>query len=447
MLTFLLLSLPLLAVSYSLGGVTTDRLCSAILLLTLCCLQVGAICLMLSAFCGSTSTAFVLTYIFGACFCFGPLLCTAILWELRVIRHPNERLCFSHLPPFVFYELGSSFVRATLWSIPSVVSTLVFLLLARLFLLRRASLTPRNPMLAVFRALDRFYEAMNIGGIVLMRHTTSLPDKRPVAWWEVTRRALGRPLYLFRILAAVMVPTFLVIGLVILGGQYNHQSGALSAMLLLIWPIAALMLSVQGASTFALDRTRQRLDVLLVAPIRTGELVRQKTAALRRLILVWCVPILMIVGFEAWWESSSIYRSYRGFDTTGMQAIYLTCSLLSVAIYLPLIAWLSLWIGMKVKSQTKAIIIAVGSVVAWCAIAPVVAVMLDELFRLGNDVYWIALFSPASVVPLNEFATLHELRPLNPWTAVLANFAVYAVLLWLFRHLCLVRANRYLGRA
>ena len=92
--------------------------------------------------------------------------------------------------------------------------------------------------------------------------------------------------------------------------------------------------------------------------------------------------------------------------------------------------------------------IAVASIVAWCAIPPAVVITLLEMFRVRNDALMpLMLLSPASIVPLNEFAALDELEVIRPWTAVAWNFVLYAAALHLFRYLCLARANRYLGRA
>ena len=451
MLTFLLLSLPLMAVSYALGGITSDQVLSAVVLLLLCCLQVGAFCLMLSSFCGTTSAAFVLSYILGACFYFGPLCAAALLYELlpayRSMSGIDEMAWMAHCPPVVMADMAFGSGGWLRGVIPIVGSILVFLVLARVFLWRRAFVQPRSLLLKTFRWLDRFYHRANIGGVVLMRSAPELPGDRPVAWWEVTRRALGQPQYLFRILAAVMTPTLLAIALMLTAGRgYRQGVEVLSAMLFLVWPLAALLLAVQGASTFTLDRTRQRLDPLLVAPIRTGDLVRQKTAALRRLILVWCVPIFTIVGMEAWWKYRIEHGAYAGYDSVDHVLIYLMCSFLSAVIYLPLIAWLALWISMKVHSQSKATIIAIATIVAWCAAAPIVAALLDEMLGFRGDAYWILLLSPASIVPMNELTVLDELR-LRPLPAVLLNFTAYGVVLWWIRHLCLTRADRYLGRA
>jgi ABC-type transport system involved in multi-copper enzyme maturation permease subunit len=215
MLTFLLLSMPLLAVSYSLGGLSSDEVLAAILLLGLCCLQVGAFCLMLSAYCITTSTAFVLSYLLGACVFFGPVMLVLMATGFSGPGNIEPIWFLFHFPPAAFaYALDNSpdTLMCAVWcSIPIAGSTLVFLIMARRFLISRAFVQPKSIVLKLFRALDGFYHKVNFGDVVVMRGAPPLPVDRPVAWWEVTRRAMGQPQYLFRILTAVMLPMLLIV--------------------------------------------------------------------------------------------------------------------------------------------------------------------------------------------------------------------------------------------
>ena len=62
MLSFLLLSFPLLAVAYSYGGVATGELVSAIILLLLFAAEVCAVAVMCSSYCRTTPEALIATY-------------------------------------------------------------------------------------------------------------------------------------------------------------------------------------------------------------------------------------------------------------------------------------------------------------------------------------------------------------------------------------------------
>ncbi|MEM7395663.1 MAG: ABC transporter permease subunit, partial [Verrucomicrobiota bacterium] len=64
MITFLLLSLPLMSIAYSLGGVSAELMKYSSIMLFLCAFQIGALALMFSAWCRTTTGALVLSYLF-----------------------------------------------------------------------------------------------------------------------------------------------------------------------------------------------------------------------------------------------------------------------------------------------------------------------------------------------------------------------------------------------
>lgn len=66
--TFLLVSLPLMATCYALGGVEPERYLEAVYLLLLTCLQAGFLALACSAWCRTSVEAFIATYVFGTIF-------------------------------------------------------------------------------------------------------------------------------------------------------------------------------------------------------------------------------------------------------------------------------------------------------------------------------------------------------------------------------------------
>ncbi len=101
MVAFLLLSLPLMAIAYSLGGVSTEFLIGSVWLLLVTAVQVGAIAVCCSAMFRSTVIAFLATYVFGFILYFG----LAILSEI-FSTGPSEGM-------FVFF--GPAQLELTNW--------------------------------------------------------------------------------------------------------------------------------------------------------------------------------------------------------------------------------------------------------------------------------------------------------------------------------------------
>jgi hypothetical protein len=115
---------------------------------------------------------------------------------------------------------------------------------------------------------------------------------------------------------------------------------------------------------------------------------------------------------------------------------------------MPMIAWLSLYIGMLVRSQARAVVAALGALVGWCLLPMMLVVLpLGVIFQPpGNSGFgFLFLLSPAAIVPLNEFSEWQELANL-PWVAVVLNFMGYGMCLFLLRQLCLLSADQLLGR-
>jgi hypothetical protein len=478
MFTFLFLSLPLLAFAYSLGGISLEHLASAVWILSITTLQVGALTLACSAFFRTTVGAFIGSYLLGLLFFLGPPFAYALTHMGQVIRSsgPLEDLLVEvgmvpepGMLPFVFMGpmhffvgavggAGSSFlspvVVMAMRGVPILFSTACFLLIARVFVVRRAFAAPSNPLLGFFKRLDRVFSRMNENrvtrGVVLISDRARLPEEEPVAWRETTKKSLGTVRYLFRVFIVLEIPTALICLLLAFAGEHDSSIGLASGFLFLLWGIAVLLTAVTSASLIAGERSHQTLDVLCTTPLSGRAIVEQKMRAVRRLIWVLLIPFLTVFAFETWWKSG--VTDYR-YQYTGWRfdpVLYLVCSLLSLAIYLPLVAWLSLLIGLTVRSHARAIIGALAAIVAWC-VMPVVFIALPLAIMSGPGTFersgliFTLLLSPASIIPFNEFGELHEFAKV-PWVALILNFLGYGFCLAVVRTVCLVNADQFLGR-
>src|SRR5258708_4538534 len=128
------------------------------------------------------------------------------------------------------------------------------------------------------------------------------------------------------------------------------------------------MIVVHAGSVVSSERTRQTLDVLLTTPMAGEELLRQKLWGVRRLRHVLLVPFLTIFFFEFWWFQGSGYRW-----------LCLPLSLATGAVYLPLVTWLALWMGLNVKSQFKAILTTIGLITGWLLLPEIVRALLIDM--------------------------------------------------------------------
>lgn len=463
MFTFLLLGLPLLAIAYAFGGVTMESLFAAVLLLVAATLQVGSLCLMLSAWCSTTAAAFVGSYLVGLTVYFGPAVLVGILWGVFGVplSRVDEAVIFGHVPIVMYADLNvrwgapPAYLSVALRAAPSLVTVLVFLVVARIVFVRRALLPPKSALRSVFTFFDRIFDRANrvTGGVVLIKDRSGLPGDRPVTWLEVHQRALSKARYLIRIFVLLEIPVLVVLTLMLAFDARSGSAEGLSAVLFLVFPLAGLMACVQAAGSFAAERRRQTLDVLLTTPMTGREIVREKMAALWRLLLVLAAPLVTIVVLEAWWEHRGWHTQWSGGQQVQwMQGLpqtagYLVTSLLCIFVYLPLVAYLSMYIGMRVRNPTRAILTAVAAVVGWVAFLPFIIILVCDAFLRGPDWVWTwsLIVSPATIVPFNEFNDLDDIMD-NEVVLVVLNFALHIGLLALFRAGCLRQADRLLGR-
>jgi ABC-type transport system involved in multi-copper enzyme maturation permease subunit len=420
MLSFLLLALPLLAVAYSYGGVATGELIASIVLLLLFAAQVCAVAVMCSAYCRTTPEALILTYCVLVVLFIVPPMWPPHLFAL--IRTSGQQMGIYPLVMMGVVTVGGVIA--------------VSLILGRIFLQSRAFVPPRNVLLQAFQWLDRLFVEMNsvTGGIVLVNDGASLPEDRPLAWRETAKKSLGTVRYLFRVCTALELPILFV------GASINistvQANSAMSALLFVLWGIAAVMICVHASGVITSERSRQTLDVLLAAPLSGADLLQQKMAGVWRLITVLLVPFVSIGLFQLW---------FRGFNI-----VYIIGFAATVGIFLPLIAWLSLAVGLRIRSAMKAILVSVGLIIGACAVPYVIVLVLGQLLgRLMVESLGDILLplSPAHLIVLLEsIGVSRDQTSEMRYALSLLSFLAYAWLLWSIRRDCLQNADRLLQR-
>jgi ABC-type transport system involved in multi-copper enzyme maturation permease subunit len=451
MFTFLLLSLPILALAYSYGGISMDALAGGVYILLVTGVQVGAWALMCSCFFRTTVQAFIWCYVLGTAFYLGPAL-IAVFFELLLdSRVGDEDVFFAFLPPYIYADtMRSGFAKLVARSVPCVFSAVVFFAMARVFLLRRAFVRGRSALLRVFQGLDRFWGRWNrlFGGIVLLREPDTLPTDRPIVWREVTKKSLGRTTYLLRVFLLIEVPVLLTAGPIAAYAHPGWQAEALSLIVGLLWGLAALVLVVRGANSIVSERTNQTLDVLLTTPITSRDIVKQKVRGARRVSVVLAIPIATVVLLEAWAEGGGWAAGRYDYSVPA----YLAFALIPLVVLFPMLTWLSTLFGLRMRTRGRATIMAVVLVTVWVVLPFLILFLLDEAFDLINvdDPPWSFLFllSPGALILFPEdWSAIDYLLEDHVWTAFGLAYAWYGMLCFAFRWICLWKADKYLGRA
>lgn len=488
MTMLLTLSLPILGFAYSMGGISTGQLLSGIYLLFIAALQVGALAIFCSTYFRTTVGSFVSSYLLLFLMLFGSaiviLTITAslgrgslngvgmVLMQMGLVSNEwqaEEFLALLMFAPYHYFESGAAgmsemmpislfhpsltfYIPRLIWqTLPIWLVTLLCLVASRYTLVSRAFLQPRSPLMNLFRAIDRTMSELNeryFQGTHITKGTTSLPYYAPIAWRETEKKAMGTLRYLVRIFVVLEFPVIVICTFsAAFTDGYDESITGISLTMFVLWILGVLMVAVKTTSLVAGERSHQTLDVLLTTPLSSHEIVREKMSAAFRMIYVFWATCLTAVFCKAFfaWDGS------RDFDVP----LYLFGSLTTLGIYLPMVAWLSLCISLKIRSQSRAIITSIAAIIVWCLGPLLMLFALIVMIELGpgsgpdEEILWLFLSSPAFVVPLIEFGVWDNMG--NDafelgWPPLILNMMGYGIALVVLRSIAYENADQLLGR-
>ncbi len=417
MFSFLLLTFPVMAFVYSLGGVDTDLLLGTMWLLFLEAVLFASIGLLCSSFFSTTVTAFIWAYVLTGLLI---VMSTAVpgltgFWIWASQFHQFQSTMFGitpsrFTPPPFMADPSLSTLRKLLLllatSLPVILISGICILFTRLFLFRRAFVSSSSMLLRVFKWVDRFFTDLNdrtTGGVVIVKDHNSLPAFDPVAWRERSKKSLGKARYLFRILLVLEGPALFICVMAASAGQ---GVGALRGLLVLMWSIATIILIVKSSTMISSERTRETLDALLSTPLTGREIIQQKIDGIRRLMIVLSVPIFSI-HFTLWLmhiDGTTFLRnlfSFFNLPNTVAALLYPVFCFAATYLLMHLICWTSAWLGLRASSQARSV---TRAIVIMGAYTTIVLILSGLSFRgdFGMVLQPVNLLRPELSVLSNE---------------------------------------------
>lgn len=415
MASFIGLSLPLFAVAYSLGGVESRQILGLGWTLAVTVLQIGSLALACSAWCRTTGSAFLATYLIGALFLAAPVFVTQAGEQdpFGILEFVTE---YCRETGFAGGDVGHEDIPLLLFgpwacldplsaarpvsvtmsrTVPMLLSAAACLLFARAVLWRRAFVAPSNIMLRMFRSLDTLFHRLNQNrltrGIVLTREHIALPLYDPIRWRETKKRSLGTTRYLIRLLLVLEIPVLFGMLIPFYGDSTSNWAPAFVSAWI-VWAIATLVIAIHATGLIGLERSRQTMDVLLTTPMTSETIVKEKFAGISRMIVVLWIPLATVYIYQFWWmgwvanlqPSDYIFAFLRG--------------LMAMAVYPWLIAWIGFHFGMRCRSQAQAALVTLSVLTAACVLPAALAAYLNSIgLPLLSEIGWL---SPA--VALSE---------------------------------------------
>ncbi|MEZ6049098.1 MAG: hypothetical protein R3C11_26690 [Planctomycetaceae bacterium] len=423
-------------------------------------LQLNAICIFCSASSGNAISALVLSVVSIIGFFFLPLLLAFVMrysfmsytsygWTSSELVQTSAYLVHPPILNAIVYEgdlyrlpLGWSTSSNTLLvltaSIPIWISIAVFLVLARVMLVRKALSKTRNIVYAFFIKLDRLFNSWNsevAGGIVLIKDRADLPTVDPIAWKETRKSAIGTARYLIRILVVLELPTLFLALFLMMEGVRNKM--IFFPFILFLLAVAVLMLVNKATGLIAQERAQQTLDVILTTPISGEEIILQKARGIRKLWITLLIPLMtvilaktLIIPYEP------LFKIYYLLLATGFVVSITYFSI-----------WLSMFVGLRQKRHLYNIMITMSLLAAWCFSYSLLQFLQVIYTPTPPYSYLLMMLSP-----------LWILRVIDGYEAIEPEFQTFAVIIvlgflaytmalaWILRKICLDQADRTLGR-
>ncbi|MHC4876566.1 MAG: ABC transporter permease subunit [Planctomycetota bacterium] len=450
MATLLLLSLPILAFAYSLGGVDDWKLIGGVWLMFLASFHVIALSVLASTICRSTMAAYLLTCAAGVVIILAPPLVEEV--GIMSVLH-EDRMC----PPAMFDGLGwggspslASLVEVTL---PLLLVSLGAVVLARFYLTRPVPLDGAGRAKWILVKLDaclcwvlsfvrRSPQTLTVG--------RSLPVDRPLLWKETFSGMLSSVRH--RRYVTVGATLFVLLGCWWVAGEGRHSDEELALVFFVTTGFIAMAVVARSATLFSSERSRQTLDILLTTPMSNQQLLQDKFGGINRLIAIVAVPLLVLIVCDGLikefvWQDWFNRRRSVNLSSEFSLWLYLISQIVTVWVYLQMLAWLSVLIGLRLRKPMAALITSVTAVIGWGIVPTVLTIIVFEhnSIRPGDSSAIFLLVSPLPYLLFNQIGELSDLGT-HPVLLFVVNSLIYGGAMLGLRALCFRKFGKLLQR-
>lgn len=501
MTTLLLITVPMLGVAFLLRGVELGNVLMILFLLLTAAIQVAAVAILCSSIFHSALDAFWATYVLLAAMYFVPGMIVETIGDPVFPLLPSLPLdqwrypCMPYLLAFTGLLHGITTHRdGVLSCLPSLLIAGIMLIAASRYVVHTGSgnaletgrvasgfvrsswRTARRlvgwPLVQVERLRDWFWAN---GHFLLLRRKSiaSIETDSPIAWRESNSTLLASWRLHVPLLFTILFLQWWAFPEVI-GETHRAEEVCLitdAAVLLL----GLMMIAGTGCRTFAAERSRETLDILLTTPIRNRDLLQHKLSAVDqiRLFILWTVIItglvhLLVVDltylyarYPVRWRTSFDYivhhRRNNAWGYLPLNAVY---SLLHAYVYLTIMKWASVFFSLIFRTQIKAMMATLVAAITLCSL-PFVGAMIPLILKsIVPKQFPAFLFSsPLIIWGLNETGELTGLMPatinrrtgvatggISQGDLVAVNLLIYGTLALVMKYGVVLLLPRILGR-
>ena len=513
MTTLLLITLPMLGVAFLLGGVELGDVLMFLLLLLTTAIQVATVAISCSSILNSALDAFWATYVMLAAMYFVPGMVVEAIGvpSFPLIRTLSDAQwvypCMPHLLAFdgLLYST-TSHTDVAISCLPALLIAIVMLIMSSRFVVRtgaghavetgRAASglvrfswhTARKLIGWPLVQLERLRDWCWANGhfLILRRKSiTAIQTDAPVAWREAGSTLLASWKLHVPLLLTVLFLQWWSFPEVI-GKTHKAEEVCLitdAAVLL----IGLMMIAGAGCRTFAAERSKETLDVLLTTPIRNRDLLNQKLVAVNRirwfvlsgvlvtgLVHLFVVDMTYLYGrYPVTWNMSFDYVAHHNRNRAwGYLPLNAVAGLLHAMIYLTIMKWVAVFFSLVFRTQMKAVIATLVVVIGICSLPSIAAMIPVVASSTRSSEFPVLMFSSPTIIwGMNETGELRELLYASPespqhwhvfggkvtkyfnqrnyvpeWKIIAINLLVYGTLALLLQGMVRLLLSKILGR-
>lgn len=253
-------------------------------------------------------------------------------------------------------------LSVVLVSITVVILSILVIAGPSILKVRRQAPTGRVPSQALAAVDVAVREVNDLGLRGLEFHSTStlLPVDKPLAWLEL--RHLG---FRWRTLIWSGVAVQFVLAMMLIYGLDLTSRDEFSIVWLvlesLMWGVSLIAIVAYATGLFQ----ARTLEIVLTTPLSATEIVQQRMSGIQRAIVVWSLPLATMWLARVSW----LHPSHSRLATEGLSNLWLTngIGLIAIIVFPSFAAWLGVFAGMQ-GNRVRGLLTATGVVAALCVI-------------------------------------------------------------------------------
>lgn len=487
MIVLLLITMPMLGICYVFGGVTPGIIVSALAIVLTASIQVASTAILCSTLFRTTLEAFWATYGILAFMAVVPALMDEydLLPQIQLIGevpHGEQGVLFVVFLASVELVMRGQveFRSLFLSTLPPLIVSGLMLAISGFVLSRFKETSPfsarglakwfrqapsffLNLMLSPFRSARRIFRRLDVSP-VSDRPIRAYPRDRPIAWREIASSMLAG----WRCQAVLCVLILLGEWWVVEEAHRVYQRTDFCVFIDIVVLILGLLF-VMGVTcrTFASERERQTLDLLLTTPTDNRALLKEKLAAANKtqwlmLISIGLAGICHILLCEFRVPTHGAAGGYLRHSATEVLPFswewcwgntrFLLGLLTHSFVYMMILKWTAVYFSLRLNSLMKCMLATLISITTLC-IVPFLCFMLPMLLANLNpdDLPGLFFMTPIAVLIVNEYSELQIFYANSAWpdseySILITNAVIYSGLALGLRAFVYRKLSRLLNR-